>query len=115
MAAPHPNSPGRRIFLSLLGLGVPVIAAVLLGLFGLFMMGIAVESSGRQATDTGGHAFELHYLAMIGLGSSGLLFGFAFVPPEPVHWLIQSGVIIASVSVLFSAGIIFHYLFTMLG
>ncbi len=115
MAAPHSNSLSQRIFLSLLGLTVPVIAAALLGLFGLFMMGMAAEEAGRQATDAVEHSFELHYLAMMGLGSSGLLFGFAFVPPEPIPWLIQSGVIIASVSVLFSAVTIFHYLFTVLG
>ena len=112
MAEPPANSPAKRLALSLLGLLLPVVAALGIGVFGLFMMAMVSGGPAAEGNSAVEHSHELYYLAMFGIASSGLLFGFAFVSPQPIRWMIQSGVIIASMSVLFGAGTVFHYLFT---
>lgn len=114
MSPPASNSTRKRITLSLIGLLVPVAAALVIGFMGTFMMAMAIDGSGRNNTEVMEHSLEIYYLAMVGIASSGLLFGFAFAPAEPVKWLIQSGVVIAGVSVLAGAGTVFAYLFSAL-
>ena len=114
MESTEPNSPGKRAVLSLLGLFAPACIAAALGAVGAMMMVAAIDGSGQNVPNVEGHAVEIYLGALIGIASSGLLFGFAFVGPHPIRWMIQSGVVIASVSVLVSAGAILYYLYVSL-